>query len=415
MHEGKETGNYGSKAYWRHVKRYVQAPSHRFAVIAQPSLIPLCKEELIGLGIKEPRETEAGVEFEGKLSACYLSNLWLRTAGRILCRLESFRAGINEELFHKVYATPWELWLDAGIPLDVKAYVERSRIQHEGIVAETVYQAMARRFREYGEASPSRWRSQTEGAVDDPDRDEALSPHRQRVLVHLHENHCRISLDSSGALLHRRGYRKQHTGAPLRETLAAAILMKSGWKGDIPLVDGMCGAGTFAIEAALAARRIAPGLRRPFMFERWPGVETKTWDYLRRMAGEKAIDRCPAGIVAIDRAQEAIEAARCNSGNAGVCEDIRWERMDFFRFEPKQHNLQPGLLVLNPPYGKRLESEGAELYRNLGAHIRRTFQGWRFAIMAPDRSLAIGLKLGSMRLWNVTHGGLPIVVALGKA
>ncbi len=401
------------KAYMRHLKRYVHAPEHRFAAITPPELAELCREELEGLGIEGAEVTEAGVEFGGKLSESYRANLWLRTASRVLMRLPSFRAGIVEELFHKAAEIRWELWLSPALPLRVDAFVEHSRIEHEGTVEDAIFSAVKKRFRVVGMPVPGV--SSKEPSDKDGEGETAPSSSPvQRLLVHLRSNHCEISLDMTGAHLHQRGYRLGHSGAPLRETLAAAILRKSGWRGESSLVDGMSGAGTFAIEAALIARRLPPGLKRPFLFERWPGFQEKTWQYLRRHVLEQSLAQSPVPVVAIDQDGRAVDIARQNAGRAGVEEDIRWECQDFFDFKPKLQGISPGLLVLNPPYGKRLSGGGGPLFERLGPHLREHYKGWRAAILVPNRALATGLRAGAMRFWNITHGGIPIVVAMAR-
>lgn len=397
-----------NKAYLRHVKRYVQAPVHRFAAVTPPELSLLCKGELSALGMPDLAITEAGVEFSGDLSACYLSNLWLRTASRILCRLPAFRAGAAEELFHKVCGVPWELWLNRTLPLHVEAFVEHSRIEHEGVVADTVVAAVRKRFMLQKMEPPGRWKSDQDSTAEPA----SLEPLKQRMLIHLKKNQCRISLDTTGAHLHQRGYRRRHMGAPLRETLAAGIIMRSGWRGDSPLVDGMCGSGTFAIEAALMGRHLPPGLSRPFLFEKWPAFQEKTWGYLCRKARENALPHSPVPIVGIDHDCEAIAVSRENAFEAGVGEDIRWINEDFFQFHPRDLGLKPGLLLLNPPYGLRLEGGGKELYAPLAIHLRRAFAGWHVAILVPDRSLAVIMGLPSMRFWTIKHGGLSVMVGM---
>lgn len=400
----------GSRAFQRHISRYVQAQVHRFAAIVPPELADICRTELCGAGLAETEATEAGIEFEGKLEACYRANLQLRTASRILCRIPSFRAGTAEELFHKVTGVRWELWLDHTLPLRVEAHVERSRVEHEGVVADTVLAGMQRRFSSNRILPPVRWRP----PEDEREEDTPSFPPHQRVLVHLTRNHCTISLDTTGTHLHQRGYRLQHTGAPLRETLAAAILMRCGWKGDSPLLDGMCGAGTLAVEAALLARRLPPGLSRSFLFERWPSFLEKTWAHLRRRQAESALPGSPAAVVASDADPGAVAVARANAERAGVGGDIRWETGDFFSFRPQDRGLKPGLVVLDPPYGKRLSGGGRELYERIGICLRNHFPGWQAAVLAPERPLATLLRLPSPRFWNVKHGGMPIVIAMGR-
>lgn len=394
------------KALERHVKRHVVSAEHAFAAVTPPELAPICLEECRRLGI-EGEISEAGVEFTGGIEACYLANLALRTASRILCRLPDFRAGTREELFFKASKVRWELWLNAEIPLDVASHVLASRVDHEGMVTEAIVDGIRRRFRELGMSEPPR-------GVPDAPPTSGLEIERQRILVHLVNNHCRVSLDTTGPHLHLRGYRAIHAGAPLRETLAAGILLKLGWQGETPLVDAMCGSGTFGIEAALLARGLPPGLGRSFLFERWPSFQEKRWAYLRRNVVEDGPKETLPRIVGMDVDPAAAAIARANSERAGVVGDIEWMESDFFAFHPAEHGLANGLVTLNPPYGMRLEGGNAKLYEKIGTHLRDHFRGWRAAVLAPDRTLALRLGFRKSRTWNLVHGGLPILVAMAQ-
>ncbi len=385
----------------RRIQRHVAGRVHRFLAVAPPQLAALCKMELRQMGLSNLELTEAGVEFQGKLRDAYAANLWLRTAGRVVCRLGSFRGGTQGELFHKTAILPWELWLNPEIPLKLSVLVERSRVSHEGLVRDSVVDAIQKRFKGLNFPFPRA------GACVE-------NEWQQRLWVHLRTNHCLLSLDTTGPHLHERGYRLLHSGAPLRETLAAAILLQCGWSGDIPLVDGMCGAGTFAIEGALIARRKPPGLGREFLFERWPSFQMKTWNHLQRKgkAGERPA--ADSSLFALDLDAGAIAAAGQNAQRAGVGECIHFENMDFFQFDPARVPLKPGLLVLNPPYGKRLEMERGELYRDIGVHMRRVFRGWRFGIVVPHRKALSQLSLPASKVWSLPHGGLKVSVVLGR-
>ncbi len=379
----------------RRIKTRVTGPEHRFAITLPPELAPICLEEARLLDIPALEPSEAGLEFTGRLKDAYACNLRLRTAGRVLCRLSSFRAGVAEELFFKASRLPWELWLNPGIPIDIEARVEYSRISNEGKVAEIIGQSIARaHFPQAGK------------------KGDLPADLRQKILVRLLENHCLISLDMTGAHLHQRGYRLRHTGAPIRETLAAAILLKAGWKSDAPLVDGMCGSGVFPIEAALMSRRIAPGLGRDFLFQMWPSFQQNSWEYLRRKALESSFPKAVSPIIGIDLDSQAISAARENCERAGTPGDIEWKNTNFFDFVPGR-DLAKGLVVLNPPYGVRLETGGADLYERIGAHLRLHFKGWRYAVLAKSRLEAATLGTGRMRLWNIRHGGMNITAAIG--
>jgi 23S rRNA G2445 N2-methylase RlmL len=286
--------------------------------------------------------------------------------------------------------------------------VIHSRIEHEGAATRTVHRAIQRRFESRGIAAPT-WaiRGEPELPSSDP-----LA--RQRVLVHVEDNLCTISLDMTGGHLHQRGYRLKHAGAPLRETLAAAILMRSGWDGETPLVDGMCGAGTFAIEAGLMACGMPPGGRRPFLFESWPSFEDKTWAYLRRKAEEQAAARPGAPILGVDLDPASLEISRENARRAGLENAIQWVPADFFQLDPGKLGLPPGTVVLNPPYGRRLRENPARTYERVGAHLREAFGGWRAVVLAPDRESAMKLRMRQARAWKVSHGGAPVVVMMGR-
>lgn len=397
-----------SKSFFRRIKTRIVGPEHRFEIMVPPELARMCVNEIRSLGIAEPEAGGVGLEFSGRLKDAYLCNLRLRTASRVLCSLAPFRAGAAEELFRKSSRIPWELWLNPEIPLEIEASVEYSRISHEGRVAEIISESIERCFGKKGSAKSLL------AALDQWSPGDSPPELKQRIFVRLVQNRCRIGLDMSGAHLHQRGYRLRHTGAPLRETLAAAILFKSDWEGNEPLVDGMCGSGTFPIEAALMSRRVAPGLGRHFLFQRWPSYQIETMEYLRRKAMEASLPRAPQTIVGIDIDEEAVRVSAGNADRAGVGGDIQWERMDFFDFNPRKRGLAKGLVVLNPPYGVRLGAGGVSLYEKIGAHLRLNFKGWKYAILARSRLEAAALGTGRVRLWNIRHGGMNIAAVLGR-
>ncbi|SMC17731.1 putative N6-adenine-specific DNA methylase [Desulfacinum hydrothermale DSM 13146] len=361
------------------------------------------------MGAQVVEISEAGVEFEGKLELCYRANLWLRTAGRVLCRLPGFRAGSREELFARACKIPWELWLPRDLALGVQAYVVRSRLRHTQRAAQAVRDAIRRRL----EAMGLEARFAQEAPSADSPLDSAKPAAKewvQRIFVRIEDNRCVISLDTTGPHLHQRGYRIRHTGAPLRETLAAAILQRAGWDGRRPLVDGMCGSGTLAIEAAWMGRGVAPGRNRGFLFERWPSFQQKTWNYLLKKADE-AVDRSlEMHIVGIDRHGEALRTAADNARRAQADGDIRWVKRPFESFRPEDYGLSGGLVVLNPPYGVRLSGGDMEMYRRILHHLAACFGGWDAAVIAPVREFLSESGVRPDRVWKVRHGGLTVHV-----
>ncbi len=400
------------KALERRIRTRLVGPPHNFGIVVPRELAPLCLRELGTLGVAAGAG-EVGAEFSGKLKDAWLCNLWSRTASRVLCRLPSFRAGVAEELFYKVSEIDWELWIAPDIPLEIDSHVEYSRISHEGKVAELVLEGIEKAVRTGLPGTGVRGMVLSENDADGSRQvgDDAL---KQKILVRLEKNHCRISLDMSGRHLHERGYRLEHTGAPLRETLAAAILLKSEWSGNTPLVDGMCGSGTFPIEAALIARNIAPGLGREFLFQKWPSFQEKAWKYLLRSTREAALPKAPAPILGLDIDAESVRVSAQNANRAGVETDIAFHHTDFFDFDPVREKIKTGLLVLNPPYGKRLEGGGEQSYEKIGNHLRHAFRGWKYAVLCTSRREAGAMKMPLMRLWSIRHGGTPIYVALGR-
>jgi len=213
-----------------------------------------------------------------------------------------------------------------------------------------------------------------------------------------------ISLDSSGERLDRRGYRIHSGKAPVRETIAAAILQWMDWQPDEPLLSPMCGSGTFAIEAAWMAQKRAAGLEHVFPFTHWPSLKEKRWqralEKARAMHGEKA-----ANIFSSELDAGILKQAQENAAQAGVSDSIDFTQMDVRHLAPPDNDSAPGLIVCNPPYGDRVKANVDAVYRNLGEVFKRQFSGWRISVIAPDSSCekALGLKVRG-RL-KIKHGG----------
>ena len=240
-----------------------------FAVTA-PGLEPLCADELSALGARGKTDT-GGVAFRGDITALARANLWLRTASRVLVRVAEFRATAFHELERHAKRIDWSRFVTANAHVAFRVTCRKSKLYHSDAVAQRFEEAVRR-------AVPG---VETGRATATEDEDEA-SPgaDRQLFVVRFANDVCSVSVDSSGALLHLRGYRQQLAKAPLRETLAAAVLLGAGWTGETALVDPMCGSGTIPIEAALIARRIAPGRDRTFAFLGWPEVDASLWSSL---------------------------------------------------------------------------------------------------------------------------------------
>jgi putative N6-adenine-specific DNA methylase len=360
--------------------------SEKLFAVTAPGLEAVCAAELMALGMADVQGVTGGVEFTGSLKDLYRANLWLRSASRVLVRVGEVKASDFPELFRKAVRLPWGKFIRPDAGVQVRAVSHHSRLGHTGRIETTVGKAVDRALGR--PASPP----------------EA----RQQIVVRFEKDVALLSVDSSGALLHRRGYRGEAVAAPLRETLAAGILGLLGWDGTVPLADPMCGSGTFLIEGALLAANRAPGLAREFAFLDWPGSRPGLWEVLRSEA--RAAIRPPvAAILGSDRDAGAVAAARRNADRAGVAAWVDFQERDLSRRGPLPG---PGLAVCNPPYGKRL-GRGSDLrtaFEELGRSCREAFPGWRVAFLCPDERLARATGLHPEPVALLVNGGIRVAL-----
>lgn len=304
----------------------------------------------------------------------------------MLVRLARFRAASFAELEREAARVSWEQVLAPGTAIDLRVTCRKSRLYHSGAVAERLLRGAAARVPGVRVA----------GSGDDEPDDAADGP-AQRIVARLVRNRLTLSADSSGEALHRRGYREAVAKAPLRESLAAAVLMAAGWTPEAPLVDPLCGSGTLVLEAALMARAIPPGWRRTFAFQHWPGHDESAWRALRDQVGAGIRDGAPAPLWGSDRDPGAVRAATDNAARAGVAADVGFERLAVSDARPPAGHPEPGWLVTNPPWGARIGDEGPlrNLYARLGQVARRRFGGWTLAVLSASPRLLghVGLPL----------------------
>jgi 23S rRNA (guanine2445-N2)-methyltransferase len=334
--------------------------------------------ELQALGIGDATAESGGVRFSGDMASCYRANLWVRTASRILMKCAEFPSATPQELYDGARTIPWNDYLTPEMTLAVDCNLRDSAMTHSGFVALKTKDAIVDVIRDRCGRRPD---------VDTRDPD-------LRVNVHLSRNHCTVSLDTSGTPLDRRGYRLEKNVAPLRETLAAALLELSGWDCTIPLIDPMCGSGTIPIEAALKASRCAPGLlRQQFGFQRWPGFDRNLWKELVRDARSEVLETVPAPIIGHDISASAIAIARSNSMRADVEDMVTFSPCDIRSFTPPP---PPGIILFNPPYGQRLGEEEAlkALYKEIGDVMKQRCKGYTAYLFTGNLELAkyVGLK-----------------------
>ena len=365
-----------------------------FAVCA-PGLESFTERELHDLGCAGTA-SPGGVQFHAGLPDVYQANLWLRTASRVLVRLGTFHASAFSELRQKAARLEWGRFLRAGQPVTFSVTCHKSRLYHSGGVAERAAGAIADQL--------GRPPKIVRGS------DEAERPAAQLIVVRLVRDLCTVSIDSSGELLHRRGYRLASAKAPLRETLAAGMLLASGWDKTAPLLDPFCGSGTIAIEAALLAGNIAPGRARRFAFMNWPGFDEA--NFAAASAGTIRETARPR-IFASDRDAGAIKVARANAERAGVAGQVEFSQRAVSAIAPPAG---PGWVVTNPPYGARL-SENKDLrnlYAQLGNVLREKCAGWRFAYLAPSPLLQRAAQLPADEELPLTNGGLKVRLLRGR-
>lgn len=337
----------------------------------------VCKKEILDLGYEIVRVEDGKVTFEGDAEAVCRANIFLRTAERILLKVGSFRAVTFEELFEKTKELPWEEFL----PQDGKFWVTKatsvkSRLFSTSDIQSIMKKAMVMRMKEcYG----TEWFPETGASFP--------------VRVTFLKDEATVCLDTTGESLHRRGYRRLTSKAPITETLAAALLMLTPWRRDRILVDPFCGSGTFPIEAAMMAANMAPGMNRTFAAMQWDKlIPAEEWDAVFEEARELVDTDVEVDIQGYDADPEIIKAARENAKLAGVDHLIHFQQRPVEALSyPKKY----GFIVTNPPYGERLEDKAAlpELYRTIGERYQ-ALDSWSMYLITSyeDAEKYIGRK-----------------------
>jgi putative N6-adenine-specific DNA methylase len=370
-----------------------------------PGLESIAAGELKSLGIRGRQEI-GGVAFSADLQRLYEANLWIRTATRVLVRLGSFHASTFYELERRAKKLQWKDFLPSNGKVRVRVTCRKSKLYHSDAVGERVLSAIvgsASRVIEGDTDAP-----ETEDASDDDTGSARESG--QLFVVRIVNDECEVSADSSGDLLHRRGYRQEIAKAPLRETIAAAMVLASGWKRSEPLLDPMCGSGTIPIEAAMIARKMAPGLRRNFQFMNWPGFDAERWNQILENA-QTAVTDFSGEILGSDRDAGAVQAAARNAERAGVAENVKFspEAVSGSIAALDDSVRDSGWIVTNPPYGVRL-GEGDDLtnlYARLGSALKSK-PGWRLGVLTSDSALVRQTTLSLRPRFSTSNGGIPV-------
>lgn len=350
-------------------------------VVTAPGLESVLDDEARELGFEVTGSVPGGVEIAGSWRDVWRANLELRGAVRVLARIAEFRALHLAQLDKRARKLPWQDWLLTDIPVRVEAVCKKSRIYHAKAATQRVETALA-----------------ASGFTLDPGADIVLK-------LRIFDDLATFSLDTSGISLHRRGLKEQVNKAPMRETLASLFLRSAGFTGKEPVLDPMCGSGTFVIEAAEIAAGLQPGRARIFAFEKFAPFSEGDFAALRKTASfEKRL--CFTGS---DRDQGAVAMAKANAERAGVTPLTDFVTRPISEAAPPDG--PPGLVVVNPPYGGRVGKRGLlhGLYGAFGKVMRERFAGWRIALVTSDAGLAKAAALP----WAdpgpiVDHGGTKI-------
>ena len=389
----------------KRLKRQITGRAHPFFVAVTPGLEDQCLEELKSLPLSTTAfsQVKGGIEFEGRLQDCYIANLYLRIANRVLMRIGGFKASNFSRLEKNLSSVPWELYLSHGTMPEINTSTKHSRLYHKDAIDERIRAAIVNR----------------QGLADFHEGGEPRTSFSQQVFVRVVDDRFTISLDSSGELLYKRGLKEHNARAPIRETIAAAALRMAGYNGNEPLLDPMSGSGTFSIEAAMIATKTPPGLYRDFAFMDWPCFGPERWMHIRKESEKEIIDLKPFLIIASEKDQRQCAALKERTARFDLSKSITVINMDFFDMKKKDimvmfNTQQPGLVIINPPYGVRLgtKKKSRELFRNIIKKLGNDFKGWRYALFIHDQNLIreVPFKRTSILL---DHGGLKLTLLTG--
>ncbi|WP_406237603.1 class I SAM-dependent RNA methyltransferase [Acetobacter orientalis] len=362
------------------------APSFEIFLATSPGLEPVLCQEVRLKGFKHAKAVPGGVTITGGWPEVWRANLWVRGTSKVLARLLSFPVRYLTQLEKRTKAFDWASVLRPDVAFRVEASCSTSRVYHAGAAAERIGAAIS-------------------AALGAPLSDDAAVVIKARI-----ENDvCTLSLDTSGDLLHRRGYKAAVNRAPLRETLASLFLMQCGYKGTEPVLDPMCGSGTFVLEAAEIAARLNPGRLRHFAFEQLATFDAHAWQAMRAVKSERTP---PFKFYGSDRDAGAITMSHANAERAGLNALTTFTQRPISEARPPE-GCPAGLVISNPPYGTRIgdKQELAPLYRAFGQTMLAHFSGWRVGLITSESSLAYATGLPFLpNTAPIPHGGLKVTL-----
>lgn len=397
------------KALDRRVKKHILAQPHRLFLPVIPGLEEAAQKELRRFSLKAEKEEEPGsLSAEGSLEDLWRAAAYSRCASRLYLRLLSFKAEGFAEFRKKSAAFPWELYLKEGASYRLRFSLRRCRLHVTDNIGKTLARAIRERFEEQQGTPPQR--QERKGAH--------VPPEVQTILIRGEENRFTLSLDAGGGPLYDRGERPHVTDAPLRETLAASLLIEAGLNRESFLIDPMCGSGTFHLEALGLSAGLACSPGKVYPFEHWPSFRPARYRWVLARQAEQDSSSCL--IASADRDEKALKAARANRALLDArglsLPPALFRQEDFFaRPCPPVPDGRSPLLILNPPYGMRLPlADRQAFFRRLGEKIRRDYRGIPWGIVVPglEAEKALGLRWEGKRLFK--NGGLPVSFLTGR-
>jgi len=360
-----------------------------FATVAR-GLEEIAAQELISLGATEVKTDFLGVYFQGDQELLYRVNLWSRIVFRVLVKIDKVKSFDAQSLYRSVQEIDWSAYLNPGMTLAVTCTGKNKQLNHSHFTALQIKNAIV-------DQQQKQYDKRSDIDAKDPDL---------LVNAHIDNNRCTISLDSSGGSLHRRGYRPAVGLAPLKETLAAALIQMTDWNRELAFFDPLCGSGTLPIEAAMQALNIAPGLSRSqFGFQSWLDYDESLWNKLVTEAKDNQLQTLDIPIIGSDRDFNIIDQAYTNADNAGLGEQIQFSQQELSKIQPPA---EKGVILCNPPYGERLGTteELEDLYKMLGDIFKQRFKGWTAYILTGNKQLAKKVGLRTSRRLPVYNGSL---------
>jgi putative N6-adenine-specific DNA methylase len=388
--------NINNNTLKRRIKRHVIGDEHVFLSIVQPGFEKRAGDELSDIGLNNRNNfIEGGVEFSGKLDSCFMASFLSRTVNRIIMRIGEFRTVNYYELERKIRSFPWELYISQECKILFRSSSSKSKIYHTGKLEEIFINGINERLIKYNVISNS--------------EDHKYS---QTIFLRNNKDICTVSLDASGEFLYKRGIRKNINKAPIRETTASLILLESNIENYDLIIDPMCGSGTFSIEAASIFTKTPPGLKKEFTFMHWPSFKNKSFNNIKKNLIKDIIpqEKIKQEIITSDIDSKEVETAKLNIPEE-LNKIITPKIADFFSLPNDIAKNKKTLIVLNPPYGKRINSQNIKsIYTEIGKKIRNDFKNCGYAIILPDYEKENSLNLKYDKKIAFMNGGIKVKI-----